>query len=88
MEQIWKITVDWMAAWDSWKTGLFQNLNVEEMETAAGNFNKKVRRPWLGVTWLSAFSALCGYLDVSAAMMLALLLLLMMTCLGACMAWL
>lgn len=24
MEQIWTITVEWMNAWDSWKTGLFQ----------------------------------------------------------------
>jgi len=42
MEQIWTVTSEWTTAWDSWKNGLFQNLNVEEMELAAGNFNKKV----------------------------------------------
>ena len=40
--QIWTVSKDWEAAWDGWKTGLFTDLDVEEMESAAGTFTKKV----------------------------------------------
>lgn len=42
-QQIWTVSKDWETAWDGWKTGLFTDLDVEEMETAAGTFTKKVR---------------------------------------------
>ncbi|CAN0120098.1 unnamed protein product [Ectocarpus sp. 6 AP-2014] len=42
MEQIWTVSKDWEAAWDGWKTGLFTDLDVEEMENAAGTFTKKI----------------------------------------------
>lgn len=41
-QQIWTVSKDWETAWDGWKTGLFTDLDVEEMETAAGTFTKKV----------------------------------------------
>ncbi len=40
--QIWTVSQDWETAWDGWKTGLFTDLDVEEMEIAAGTFTKKV----------------------------------------------
>lgn len=40
--QIWTVSKDWETAWDGWKTGLFTDLDVEEMENAAGTFTKKV----------------------------------------------
>lgn len=40
--KIWTVSKDWETAWDGWKTGLFTDLDVEEMETAAGTFTKKV----------------------------------------------
>eukprot|EP00752_Nemacystus_decipiens_P009956 g8879.t1 len=42
MEQIWTVSQDWETAWDGWKTGLFTDLDVEEMEMAAGTFTKKI----------------------------------------------
>lgn len=42
LSQIWTITIEWQANWDSWKNGQFQDLNVEEMEAVAGNYSKKV----------------------------------------------
>ncbi|CAB1114177.1 unnamed protein product [Ectocarpus sp. CCAP 1310/34] len=42
MEQIWTVSKDWETAWDGWKTGLFTDLDVEEMENAAGTFTKKI----------------------------------------------
>lgn len=42
--QIWTVSKDWETAWDGWKSGLFTDLDVEEMEAAAGTFTKKVRR--------------------------------------------
>ena len=41
-DQIWTVSQDWETAWDGWKTGLFTDLDVEEMESAAGTFTKKV----------------------------------------------
>lgn len=40
--QIWTVSDEWATAWDGWKTGLFTDLDVEEMEAAAGTFTKKV----------------------------------------------
>ena len=42
MTDIWTLTSDWQTAWDSWKTGLFSELKVDEMELAAGIYNKKI----------------------------------------------
>ncbi|CAM9519959.1 unnamed protein product, partial [Discosporangium mesarthrocarpum] len=42
MEQIWTVASDWANAWDGWKNGLFKELDVEDMENAAGQFNKKI----------------------------------------------
>lgn len=42
LSQIWTITIEWKTNWDNWKNGQFQDLNVEEMETVAGNYSKKV----------------------------------------------
>ena len=33
---------DWTRAFDNWKTGRFDELDISEMETVAGQFNKKV----------------------------------------------
>ncbi|CAM9472129.1 unnamed protein product, partial [Heterosigma akashiwo] len=40
LRQMWGLTRDWNAAWDGWKTGVFAGLDVEEMENAAGQYNK------------------------------------------------
>ena len=37
LEQIWTITQEWRGQWDSWKTGKFGELDVEELENVAGN---------------------------------------------------
>ena len=42
LTQIWQITIEWQGNWDKWKLGQFNDLNVDEMETVAGNVNKKV----------------------------------------------
>lgn len=42
LHQIWSITIEWKQHWDSWKTGQFNDLNVEEMEVIAGGYYKKV----------------------------------------------
>lgn len=42
LRQIWTVSKDWETAWDGWKTGLFTDLDVEEMESAAGAYTKKV----------------------------------------------
>lgn len=41
-EQIWTLAREWTSAFDRWKTGRFNELDIGEMETAAGQFNKKV----------------------------------------------
>jgi len=40
--QIWILVRDWTQAFDHWKTGQFDELDISEMETVAGKFNKKV----------------------------------------------
>ena len=42
LDQIWSISIEWQGYWDKWKTGQFKDLNVEEMETVAGGYVKKV----------------------------------------------
>lgn len=42
LSQIWTITIEWSGYWDGWKSGQFNDLDVEEMETVAGGFAKKV----------------------------------------------
>ena len=42
LDQIWGVTIEWTGYWDGWKTGLFSELNVEEMENIAGGFQKRV----------------------------------------------
>ena len=42
--QIWTLARDWTSAFDRWKTGRFNELDIGEMETAAGQFNKKVAK--------------------------------------------
>ena len=44
LHQIWSITIEWKTYWDSWKTGQFADLNVEEMETVAGGYSKRVAK--------------------------------------------
>ncbi len=42
LEQIWNVTIEWNAQWESWKSGLFGELSVEELDNVAGNFMKRV----------------------------------------------
>jgi len=44
LEKIWTLTKEWNEAWDGWKTGVFRSLNIEDMESAAGTFNKTIGR--------------------------------------------
>ena len=44
LSQIWGITIEWTAIWDGWKNGQFNDLNVEELETVAGSYHKKVAK--------------------------------------------
>ena len=44
LHQVWSITIEWKKYWDSWKSGQFADLNVEEMETVAGGYSKKVTK--------------------------------------------
>jgi len=42
LEHVWGVTRDWDAKWDSWKSGKFRDLVVEDMEQEAALFNKTV----------------------------------------------
>jgi dynein heavy chain len=42
LEQIWGISSEWEALWSGWKTGLFESLDVSEMESVAAQYNKKI----------------------------------------------
>eukprot|EP01042_Synura_sphagnicola_P000546 gene546-588_t len=44
LSQIWGITIEWTAIWDGWKNGQFNDLNVEELESVAGSYHKKVSK--------------------------------------------
>ena len=44
LSQIWTVTIEWKQYWDEWKNGQFNDLNVEEMETIAGGYSKKVAK--------------------------------------------
>ncbi len=42
LDQIWTITQDWRANWETWKMGQFGELDVEDLENVAGTFTKRV----------------------------------------------
>jgi dynein heavy chain, axonemal len=44
MSQIWTVTIDWNKHWNTWKTGQFNDLDVEEIEAEVNNYNKKVSK--------------------------------------------
>ena len=41
-EDMWTLRKDWTASFDSWKTGQFDKLDVEDMTNQAGQFTKKI----------------------------------------------
>lgn len=44
LQQLWRICEDWAIHFDSWKTGVFSAIKVDELETAAGGFTKSLGR--------------------------------------------
>mmetsp|Transcript_18885 Transcript_18885/g.22437 ORF Transcript_18885/g.22437 Transcript_18885/m.22437 type:complete len:4042 (-) Transcript_18885:161-12286(-) len=42
LNQVWRICEDWKIHFDSWKTGIFSSIKVDELETAAGGFTKNL----------------------------------------------
>ena len=41
-EQIWTLATEWAAQFDEWKTGAFAELDIAQMETVAGQYNKRI----------------------------------------------
>eukprot|EP00163_Fabomonas_tropica_P002875 TRINITY_DN1232_c0_g1_i1.p1 TRINITY_DN1232_c0_g1~~TRINITY_DN1232_c0_g1_i1.p1 ORF type:complete len:4516 (+),score=1594.38 TRINITY_DN1232_c0_g1_i1:127-13674(+) len=41
VDAIWTLQDEWNRAWDGWKTGVFADLNVNEMETLAQSYHKR-----------------------------------------------
>ena len=44
IEQIWQLTLEWDANWDSWKVGKFTELQTGEMENASITAFKKLAK--------------------------------------------
>jgi len=63
LEQIWTVTIEWTAHWDGWKKALFSDLNVEDMETVAGGFSKRVGKLGRDIKRWRVWEAMKGELD-------------------------
>ena len=44
LDAIWVLTKEWTDAWDAWKTGMFQSLDVVEMESVANEYFKRLKK--------------------------------------------
>ena len=42
LTDIWNITIEWADNWEKWKSGQFEQLEIEELENVAGSFQKRV----------------------------------------------
>lgn len=63
LSQIWTITKEWTEYWDSWKTGQFNDLNVEEMENVAGGYSKRVGKLGRDIKKWKVWEAMKSQLD-------------------------
>jgi len=63
LEQIWNITIEWSAQWETWKTGLFSELNIDDLDTVAGNFMKRVGKLGRDIKKWKVWDNMKGELD-------------------------
>lgn len=42
LKNMWNVKKEWNEAFDSWKDGLFRDLDVASMEASAAQFSKRV----------------------------------------------
>ena len=63
MKQMWGCTKKWDDQWDSWKNGRFSDLDVDNMELAAGQFNKTLVKLGRSIKGWGAHSAMKGKID-------------------------
>ena len=44
LEANWALMSEWLALWDTWKFGTFKAIDVDDMEAASNEFNKKITK--------------------------------------------
>lgn len=44
LEIVWTATQEWNEYWDTWKTQEFNSVNIQDLETIAGTYHKKVSK--------------------------------------------
>eukprot|EP00741_Cyanophora_paradoxa_P024938 tig00000056_g24072.t1 len=58
LEGIWKLTDEWQASWNQWKTGQFDHLQVADMEDQAQKYQKRIQKLGRDIKHWKAWEAL------------------------------
>jgi dynein heavy chain len=68
LRALWNLRREWTCKWDSWKSGRWEELDVEGMDVDARDFLKRVKRHRTGASW-SVTADLLQRLDTFRAVM-------------------